>query len=280
VASKFFSVGSVVPWARGDVGAVATQSFANTTFGPRGLDLLAAGVTPEEAMQILLRGDAGREQRQVGIVDAAGRSATYTGTGCMAWAGGRSGPGYAAQGNILTGPEVVDRMVEAFLAAGDRYLGDRLLSALEAGDAAGGDSRGRQSAALVLVATGQGYGGFNDRLCTLNVDDHPDPIGELRRLYRVWRPNQLILEGYRLVEQGRYDDAIALGKEAAELDPGSGEPLYHLSCYYARAGRLDDAIRHLESAVRLAPLLKKQAATDTDLTPVRARPDYPQRIGD
>lgn len=279
VASKFFSVGSVVPWGRGDVGAIATQSFANTSFGPRGLDLLATGATPEETMQILLRDDTGRDQRQVGIVDAEGHSATYTGASCMAWAGGRSGPGFAAQGNILTGPEVVDRMVESFEQSEGRYLGDRLLAALEAGDAAGGDSRGRQSAALLLVATGQGYGGFNDRLCQLNVDDHADPIGELRRLYRLWRPNQLIFEGYRLVEDSRYDDAIAKGKEAAELDPDSGEPFYHLACYYARAGRLDDAIHYLEWAVRLAPRLKTQAATDTDLTPVRARTDYQQRIG-
>lgn len=278
VASKFFSVGSVVPWTRGDVGAVATQSQGNTSFGPRGLDLLERGLTAEETMVVLLRQDAGREHRQVGIVDANGGAATFTGKDCLVWAGGKTGPGYACQGNILTGPEVVDAMVKAFETT-PGFLGDRMLAALEAGDKAGGDSRGRQSSAIKLSAVGQGYAGFNDVLCDLRVDDHKEPFVELRRLYNLWRPNVLIQEGYRLVEQKRYDDAIARGEEAAKLDPDSGQPLYHLACYYSRAGNAEKAMHYLLWAFQLDPKLKTQAATDTDLTPLQTRADWKTALG-
>lgn len=273
VASKFLAVGSVVPWARGDVGAVASQAFGNTSFGPRGLDLLERGLLPDEVLRVLLRTDADAERRQVGVVDAEGRAATYTGSQCQSWAGGKTGAGYAAQGNILTGPEVVDAIARAFETT-PGFLGDRLMAALDAGDAAGGDSRGRQSAAIYLASTGQGYGGFNDVLCDLRVDDHPNPIVELRRVYNVWRPNSLITEGYRLVEAGRYDEAIALGEEAARLDPDSGQPFYHLACYYSRAGNPEKAMHYLQWAVKLDPKMKKAAASDTDLTPLQKLPEY------
>jgi uncharacterized Ntn-hydrolase superfamily protein len=273
VASKFLAVGSVVPWARGDVGAVATQAFANTSFGPRGLDLMERGLLPEEVLQVLLRGDPQRERRQVGLVDAKGRAATFTGKECMVWAGGKAGTGYTVQGNILAGPQVVDSMAHAFEASSG-FLGDRMLAALEAGDAAGGDSRGRQSAAILLVSPGQGYGGNNDILCDLRVDDAQEPLHELRRVYNVWRPTQLITEGYRLVEAGKYAEAISLGEEAARLDPDSGQPFYHLACYYARAGDPDKAVHYLEWALKLDPTLAKGAATDTDLTPLRGREDF------
>lgn len=278
VASKFLAVGSVVPWARGDVGAIASQAFGNTSFGPRGLDLLERGLEPEEALTVLLRPDPERERRQVGVVDARGRAATYTGSQCQAWAGGKMGPGYAAQGNILTGSEVVDAIAKAFEETRGS-LGDRLMAAIEAGDAAGGDSRGRQSAAIYLAAVGQGYGGYNDVLCDLRVDDHASPIVELRRVYNVWRPNNLITEGYRLVERGRFEEAIADGEEAVRLAPDSGEPYYHLACYHSRAGHPDKAMEYLEKAVKLDPKLKTSAASDTDLAPLRTRPDYTQRIG-
>lgn len=186
VASKFPAVGAVVPWARAGAGAVATQSYANTSFGPRGLELMAAGLSAEEALTRLLADDPGRAQRQVGLVDARGGTATFTGEGCHDWAGGRTGPGYAAQGNILAGPEVVDAMAKAFeRTAGN--LAERLLAALAAGDASGGDRRGRQSAALLVVKERGGYGGYNDRYLDLRVDDHERPVEELQRLYRVWR---------------------------------------------------------------------------------------------
>ncbi len=274
VASKFFAVGSVVPWANAGAGAIATQAHANTTFGPKGIELLTAGKNASETLAALLEDDEGRESRQVGIVDEYGGSATHTGKECMDWAGGRSGPGWAAQGNILTGPEVVDQMAESFQSTAGEFLGDRLMAALEAGDAAGGDSRGRQSAALYLVAEGKGYAGFNDILCDIRVDDHADPIAELRRVYNVWLPNHLIYEGYRLVEEGMFEEAIRQGRRAAELDPDSGEPYYHLACYYSRSGDAGQAMHYLGWAVELNSDLKKQAKTDPDLGPLRHRSDW------
>jgi uncharacterized Ntn-hydrolase superfamily protein len=186
VASKFLAVGAAVPAADVGVGAVATQSYANLAYRPDGLAMLRAGRTAQETLDALTAADEGRDQRQAGIVDAAGRAATFTGTGCHAWAGGRTGDGYAIQGNILTGPDVVGAMEKAWLAAtGD--LADRLLAALAAGDEAGGDLRGRQSAALLVVRPRSGYGGESDVEVDLRSDDHPAPVGELHRLLALHR---------------------------------------------------------------------------------------------
>ena len=181
VQSKFLAVGSVVPWARAGVGAVATQAMANFNYGPRGLDLMAQGRTAEETVGALSAADEDREHRQLGVVDARGRAATFTGSECFDWAGGVTGEHYAAQGNILVGRENVEAMAKTYEGAGGD-LAARLLAALDAGQEAGGDSRGRQSAALLVVREGGGYGGDNDRVIDLRVDDHPDPIKELIRI--------------------------------------------------------------------------------------------------
>jgi uncharacterized Ntn-hydrolase superfamily protein len=181
VQSKFLSVGSVVPWARAGVGAIATQSYANVAYGPDGLELLAGGAAAETALATLVAADALRSQRQAGIVDAQGRSATYTGRSCFAWAGGRTGSDYAAQGNILAGAPVVDGLADTF-EAGGRPFPELMVACLAAADAAGGDRRGRQSAALLIVRDSGGYGGGNDRWIDLRVDDSEDPVGELGRL--------------------------------------------------------------------------------------------------
>lgn len=186
VASKFLAVGSVVPWARAGVGALATQALANVTYGPDGLTALEIGADAETVRTRLVEADDGRSERQLGIVDARGGAATHTGTGCLVWAGGRVADGVAVQGNILAGPEVIDAMLSAFEAARGP-LSDRLLAALLAGDRAGGDARGRQSAALLVVREGGGYGGTTDRWIDLRVDDHVDPVPELRRLLDIWR---------------------------------------------------------------------------------------------
>lgn len=185
VQSKFLAVGAVVPWAQAGVGAVATQSWANTSYGPRGLDLLATGASAGEALATLTGDDDRAEQRQVGIVDARGRSATYTGSGCYAWAGGIAGPDFAAQGNILVGSETVQALAETFQTT-TGPLWRRLVAALAAGQRAGGDRRGQQSAALLVAREGGGYGGFNDRLIDLRVDDHPQPIDELARILDLY----------------------------------------------------------------------------------------------
>lgn len=184
VQSKFLSVGAVVPWVRAGVGAIATQAFANTAYGPRALDLLAAGNTPEEVAQALIDGDEQHAHRQFGIVDAQGRSASYTGDECIVWAGGIAEIGFAAQGNCLAGPGVVDALASIFNSS-DGPLADRLVSALRAAQGAGGDKRGQQSAALIMEKPGGGYAGFNDRYVDLRVDDHPAPIEELARLLEL-----------------------------------------------------------------------------------------------
>ena len=181
VQSKFLAVGAVVPWARAGVGAVATQAMANFNYGPRGLDLMTQGRTAEEIVERLTSADEGRDHRQLGVVDARGRAATFTGAECFDWAGGVTGAHYAAQGNILVGGETVDAMARAYEGTGGD-LANRLLATLDAGQEAGGDSRGRQSAALLVVREGGGYGGDNDRVIDLRVDDHPDPIKELIRI--------------------------------------------------------------------------------------------------
>jgi uncharacterized Ntn-hydrolase superfamily protein len=184
VASRFLAVGAVVPWAQAEVGAVATQASANVSYGPSGLELLATGATAQEALDRLMADDPGGPERQVGIVDAAGGSATYTGPECFDWAGGRAGAGYAAQGNLLAGAAVVAALADTFEGT-EGPLVERLLASLGAGDAAGGDRRGRQSAAVIVREVDGGYGGGTDILVDLRVDDHADPVTELQRLYAI-----------------------------------------------------------------------------------------------
>jgi uncharacterized Ntn-hydrolase superfamily protein len=184
VQSKFLAVGAVVPWARAGVGAVATQSWANTTYGPEGLRLMAGGLSAQEALDRLVEADEEPTRRQAGMVDARGNAAAYTGEGCFEWAGHIVGAGFACQGNILVSEETVQAMARTFEESKGE-LADRLVAALEAGQEAGGDSRGRQSAALLVVREKGGYGGFNDRYLDLRVDDHPTPIQELKRLLEL-----------------------------------------------------------------------------------------------
>lgn len=184
VQSKFLAVGSLVPWAKADVGAIATQSYANTAFGPEGLRLLEQGKSAQEVLDTLLKDDDEKDFRQVGIVDSKGRAATFTGKKCHSWAGGVVGENYAAQGNILVSEETITKMVEVFEGTSGE-LARRLLKALEAGQSAGGDARGQQSAALLIVQEKAGYRGYNDVKVDLRVDEHSQPITELKRIYAV-----------------------------------------------------------------------------------------------
>jgi uncharacterized Ntn-hydrolase superfamily protein len=183
--SKFLAVGSVVPWAAPHVGAIATQAYANPRYGPEGLDLLRSGLSAEEVVRRLASADDDRAHRQLGVVDGEGRAVSYTGPECHAWAGGRTGEGYAVQGNILVSGATVDALAETFEATAGAPLASRLLDCLDAAEAAGGDSRGRQSAALLVVERDGGYAGLSDTLIDLRVDDHPEPLLELRRLSRL-----------------------------------------------------------------------------------------------
>jgi len=186
VASKFLAVGSVVPWAQAGAGAVATQAAANVSYGPRGLELMKAGYSAEAALEALLADDPDREHRQVGLVDARGGAAAHTGAACFDWAGHTVGAGFAAQGNILAGSQVVQAIATAFSNQRGE-LAERLLAALQAGDTAGGDQRGRQSAALYVARAGGSYGGLLDRYIDLRVDDHAEPAKEIQRLLQLHR---------------------------------------------------------------------------------------------
>jgi uncharacterized Ntn-hydrolase superfamily protein len=182
--SKFLAVGSVVPWAEPRVGAIATQAYANPRYGSEGLALLREGLTAEEAVDRLTSADQGRDHRQLGVVDGEGRSASFTGEECLDWAGGRTGPCYAAQGNILVSAATVDALAETFESSSGP-LADRLLDCLDAAQAAGGDRRGQQSAAILVVETDGGYAKLSDVVVELRVEDHERPLEELRRLYRL-----------------------------------------------------------------------------------------------
>lgn len=260
--SKFLAVGAVVPWARGGVGAVATQSFADVTFGPRGLELMAARLDPRAALDQLLEADERRETRQAGIVDASGRAASFTGKECFEHAGSLTGPGYACQGNILASDEVVPAMAAAFEQA-TGPLAERMVEALRAGQRAGGDRRGQEAAALLVAKPGGGYGGNNDRYVDLRVDHHDEPIEELARLlslHRLYfqrpREEDLIEVDERLEEEIRN-----LLARLDRLEPGK-ELWDSLSDYlswenleerWAGAGRVDPRVldylrRHARSA--------------------------------
>ena len=185
VQSKFLSVGSVVPWAEPGAGAIATQAYANPRYGPDGLALLRDGLSADDVVQRLVAADDGRDERQVGIVDVHGGSASWTGPSCHDWAGHRTGPSYAAQGNILVGPETVDALALTFEATAHLPLEQRLIECLAAAQAAGGDRRGQQSASLLVVQRDGGYAQLSDIVADLRVDDHPRPIEELRRIYAL-----------------------------------------------------------------------------------------------
>jgi uncharacterized Ntn-hydrolase superfamily protein len=234
--SKFLAVGSVVPWAEPHVGAIATQAYANPRYGPDGLALLRQGLSAEETVERLTSADDGRAQRQLGVVDGEGRSATFTGPDCMDWAGGSAGACFAAQGNILVGEETVTALATTFEATAGRPLAERLIECLDAAQAAGGDSRGQQSAALLVVERGGGYASLSDSLVDLRVDDHPTPIAELGRLYEAHcllfgktpRTEWLTLDGELRTEvrerlralgyDGDLQDALATWAGAANLE--------------------------------------------------------------
>lgn len=275
VASRFFAVGTVVPWAEAGVGAVATQSFANTGYGPRGLALMGGGLSAAETADVLTRTDEGRAQRQLGLVTAAGDSATFTGESCLAWAGGRRGPGYAVQGNILTGPEVVAEMERAFLESSGQPLAERLYAALAAGNDAGGDSRGKQSAALMVAREKGGYGGYNDRAIDIRVDDHESPLVELGRLLGIALVNDYWNRGWTAFQEKRFADALEWQERTAlKAESASGilpEVLYDLAVIRLAAGDPEGAGRALERAVELNPKLAAQAEVDDDLAALERR---------
>jgi uncharacterized Ntn-hydrolase superfamily protein len=248
VASKFLSAGAVVPWARGGVGAIATQSYANTSYGPAGLDLLADGASPQAVIDRLTAGDPDSAKRQVGIVDMKGGAASFTGSECFPWFGGMTGDHVAVQGNILVGEATVSAMLRAFQTTNGTLAG-RLLAALKAGDRAGGDRRGKQSAALLVVKPAGGYGGLNDRYLDLRVDDNPHPVDELERLTGLWRlyfekpaEDDLLVIDERLAHELR-DGLRRLGYDAGPDGEPWGDRARHAFTAFSEMENLEDRLR-------------------------------------
>jgi len=234
VQSKFLSVGSVVPWAEPNVGAIATQAYANPRYGPEGLALLREGLSADDVVRHLVGADEGRNERQLGVVDRHGRSASYTGPECMDWAGHRDGHCYAAQGNILVGPETVDGLADTFEANGGKPLAERLLECLAAAQAAGGDRRGQQSSSLLIVEESGGYAGLSDLVLDLRVDDHERPVDELARLYR--------LHDQLFGETPREDWLPVEGELRAEIDERIRQLGFDSLRHWAGTANLEDRV--------------------------------------
>ena len=271
VQSRYFSVGSVVPWAQAGVGAVATQAAGIAVYGKHALEELARGATPEDALTRVLADDPGRETRQLGIVTADGRAAAFTGTSCNEWAGHRTGPGFAVQGNILAGEAVVEAMAHAY----QETLGplvERLVAALEAGQAAGGDRRGQQSAAVIVERAGgraESREGI-DRICDLRVEDHAEPIAELRRLVGIWTTWDAQRNAHAAYERGEPGAAVDILTASLAASGEDGAVLYNLACYEALAGRHEAALGHVRRSFELEPSFRELAADDKDLDSIRS----------
>jgi uncharacterized Ntn-hydrolase superfamily protein len=249
VQSHWFGVGPIVPWAEPGVGAVATQSNVEIGYGPKGLELLRAGATPQDALSQLLAEDPGSAGRQVAIVDARGAVAVHTGPQCIPYAGHATGDAVSCQANIMVSERVWPAMLDAYRAT-EGSLTERLLAALDAAEAAGGDARGRQSAAILVVpASGQPW----DNVVSLRVEDHPEPLPELRRLVRLNEAYTLADRADTLVNQRRHDEAAALYQRASELAPDNHELLFWAGIGAAQAGDLDTGVERVRAAIELQP---------------------------
>ena len=275
VQSKYFAVGSVVPWVRSGVGAVATQAAGVAAYGPGILGLLADGLAPDAALERALADDDGRETRQLGVVAADGTAACWTGSECNPWAGDRFGHGYAVQGNILAGEPVVAAM-EAAWRETEGSFAHRLVTALEAGQAAGGDVRGQQSAAVLVERLGAGEQTREgiDRVCDLRVDDHPEPIAELRRLLGLHERWEAMRVAWSEYAAGRYAEAAALAERAVARFGDEPILVYNLACYRALDGRHEEALALLRRCLPHDESLREQARVDEDFAALRDREEF------
>lgn len=268
VASRYFSVGSVVPWAMAGVGAVATQANVNVGYGQQAIDLLRQGLTAQQVLTRLLAEDTfpGKESRQLAIIDAKGNVAVHTGPGATAWAGDLKGATWSAQGNILTGPQVVEAMGKAFESTRGE-LAEKLFAALKAGDDAGGDSRGRQSASLLVVRKQGGRNINNDRYVFINADDHPQPLVELRRLLDLNLAYLHAGASDRLRQNGDRQGALEAARTAARYGPGISYARSSLGFLEYLNGDKEAALRELRAAQALEPEFKKQLETVLERRP-------------
>ena len=275
VQSRAFRAGAIVSYAKAGVGAIATQAAANQTYGPRGLDLLELGLSPDEVVEHLTGSDPGRDRRQLAVIDAEGRVRAYTGSGTSAWAGHIEGENYSVQGNILAGEEVVEAMAAAF----ESSRGALALRLMDAGEAAGGDARGKQSGGVLVVRPISAPGRTTDRWVDVRVDDHPEPFKELRRLVNMSVSRMHASEARLLAAQGRLAEAVQKQQEAIAIVPDEDQMIYGLARLYARAGDVANAVTTLRDAIERNARWRELAATQTDFDGIRNDPEFRTLIG-
>jgi uncharacterized Ntn-hydrolase superfamily protein len=278
VQSKAFAGGNRAMTIKGGVAVIAHQASANPMYGSIGLELLGAGMTPQQALDMMVRSDEQRDRRQVAILDAHGRTAAHTGVGTNDWKGHRCGTNYCVQGNILMGPEVVDAMAKSFESSSGP-IAERLLAALDAGQAAGGDARGMQCAALVVTRPLAGSAGFSDRVIDLRVDDHKSPLVEIRRLYNMYRSGQLITEANAKLNEGNAQAALDIATRATQLSPENDNTWVALANVQLRAGRKPAALDALRKAVELNPANKRQLQRNRNFESIYSDAGFKEIVG-
>ena len=274
VHSKAHAVGSRTISAKGGLAVIAHQATSNPMYGQVGLELLQRGMTPQQALDYMVRADEGRDTRQVSILDMEVRSAAWTGSRPQDWKGHRCTPDYCVQGNILAGPQVLDGMARAFEAAAAQPLAERLLAALDGGQAAGGDRRGMQSAALVIVKPLAGAAGFSDRVVDVRVDDHRSPIVELRRVFNVFRAGLMIADANRHLQGGRQEDALRTAAAARDLAPDSDNAWAGLASVYLRLGRKPESLAALRRVIELNPAQRSELPKNATFESLRQDPEF------
>jgi uncharacterized Ntn-hydrolase superfamily protein len=278
VQSRAFRAAAIVSYAKAGVGAVATQASANQSYGPRGLELLEQGLSPDEVVRRLTGEDEGRERRQLAVIDAEGNVSAFTGSETSDWAGHIEGENYSVQGNILAGEAVVREMARAFESTGG-VLAERLMAALEAGQAAGGDARGKQSGGILIVKPIGDSGRTTDRWVDIRVDDHVTPFAEIRRLMEmsVSRNQSNVADDF--AEAGRFEEAIAAQRKAVAMAPESDRYLFELSELYARAGQAANALATLTLAIDRNAEWRQEAAESESFAAIRSNADFMRLVG-
>ena len=278
VQSRAFRAAAIVSYAKSGVGAIATQASANQSYGPRGLELLEQGLSPDEVVARLTNADEGRDRRQLAVIDAQGRVSAYTGSRTSDWAGHIEGNNYSVQGNILVSEQVVQAMAQAFETA-EGELAERLMAALDAGQAAGGDARGKQSGGILVVKPIGDSGRTTDRWIDVRVDDHPTPFLEIRRLMNMAVSRNKTRLATQLASEGRFPDAIAAQRKAIAMRPGNDQYLYGLARLHARAGNTASAIEVLSQAIVMNQRWQEQARNESDFNSISNDRRFRRLIG-
>jgi uncharacterized Ntn-hydrolase superfamily protein len=277
VQSRWFNAGAIVPYIKAGVGAMALQSFLKYSYGPEGIKLLESGLTPDAVVSKLTEADERRELRQFAVVDSKGNIANFTGKQCVPWAGAIKGKCYSAQGNMLAGEDVVKAMAEAFEDTG-HDLAEKLMAVLSAGEKAGGDRRGQQSAGLLVVRRESGMGGW-DHYIDLRVDDNPEPIKELKRLLGAYRVEIHLQRGLWFEVEGRLDEALREFQSGVDKDPINDQLQYRLGCARAKLGQVDLAISALKEAFKINPAMRRQAPEDPNLAQLHNDLEFGRLLG-